>query len=48
MSTPHTPDVCFVDTETTGLDPDRHEIWEVGLITRWARAIYLAIIGEAN
>jgi DNA polymerase III epsilon subunit-like protein len=24
--------VCFVDTETTGLDPDRHEIWEVGLI----------------
>jgi DNA polymerase III epsilon subunit-like protein len=28
-----TPGVCFVDTETTGLDPDRHEIWEVGLIT---------------
>jgi oligoribonuclease (3'-5' exoribonuclease) len=25
--------VCFVDCETTGLDPDRHEIWEVGLIT---------------
>jgi hypothetical protein len=24
--------VCFIDTETTGLDPDRHEIWEVGLI----------------
>ncbi len=24
--------VCFVDTETTGLDPDRHEIWEVGII----------------
>jgi DNA polymerase III epsilon subunit-like protein len=24
--------VVFVDTETTGLDPDRHEIWEVGLI----------------
>lgn len=24
--------VCFVDTETTGLDPDLHEIWEVGLI----------------
>ncbi len=21
-----------MDTETTGLDPDRHEIWEVGLI----------------
>ncbi len=24
--------VCFVDCETTGLDPDQHEIWEVGLI----------------
>lgn len=24
--------VAFVDTETTGLDADRHEIWEVGLI----------------
>ncbi len=24
--------VCFVDCETTGLDPDRHEVWEVGLI----------------
>lgn len=26
--------LAFVDTETTGLDPDRHEIWEVGLIRR--------------
>lgn len=25
--------VCFLDTETTGLDPDRHDIWEVALIT---------------
>ncbi len=25
--------VCFVDIETTGLDPDQHEIWEVALIT---------------
>ena len=24
--------ICFVDTETTGLDPDQHQIWEVGLI----------------
>lgn len=24
--------LAFVDTETTGLDPDRHEIWEVGLL----------------
>lgn len=26
--------VVFVDTETTGLDPDRHEIWEVAAIWR--------------
>lgn len=26
------PNLAFVDTETTGLDADRHEIWEVGLI----------------
>lgn len=26
--------LCFVDTETTGLDPDRHEIWEVACIVR--------------
>jgi DNA polymerase III epsilon subunit-like protein len=25
-------EVVFVDCETTGLDPDRHEIWEVALI----------------
>ena len=25
-------DIVFVDTETTGLDPDKHEIWEVALI----------------
>jgi hypothetical protein len=24
--------LCFIDTETTGLDPDRHEIWEVAAI----------------
>jgi hypothetical protein len=24
--------VAFVDIETTGLDPERHQIWEVGLI----------------
>lgn len=24
--------IVFLDTETTGLDPVRHEIWEVGLI----------------
>lgn len=26
--------LAFLDTETTGLDPDRHEVWEVGLILR--------------
>lgn len=25
--------ICFIDTETTGLDPDLHQIWEVALIT---------------
>lgn len=24
--------VIFVDTETTGLDPERHEVWEIALI----------------
>jgi hypothetical protein len=27
-----TAPICFVDVETSGLDPWRHEIWEVGLI----------------
>lgn len=26
--------LAFVDTETTGLDPVRHQIWEVGLVLR--------------
>lgn len=26
--------LAFVDTETTGLDPDRHEVWEVALRLR--------------
>lgn len=30
-----TTPICFVDTETTGLIPDRHPIWEVGCIMRW-------------
>lgn len=24
--------VVFIDCETTGLDPERHEIWEIGLL----------------
>ena len=25
-------EVVFIDTETTGLDPDRHEIWDIALV----------------
>ena len=28
--------LAFIDTETTGLDPELHQIWEVGLIMRGA------------
>jgi hypothetical protein len=28
------PTLCFIDTETTGLDPERHEIWEVAVSIR--------------
>lgn len=41
--------VAFVDTETTGLDPARHPVWEVAVITpddvehlwqvKWSRAV---------
>ena len=24
--------LCFLDTETTGLDPTRHEIWEIAMV----------------
>lgn len=43
-----TNNVVFVDTETTGLDPIRHQIWEVGLINsddiehRWFLPVDLA------
>lgn len=26
--------IVFVDVETTGLDPDRHEVWEIAIMTR--------------
>lgn len=25
-------EVVFIDTETTGLDPDKHEIWDIALV----------------
>lgn len=28
------PALCFVDLETTGLDPDVHEAWEIAIIKR--------------
>jgi DNA polymerase III epsilon subunit-like protein len=28
------PTVVFLDTETTGLDPERHEVWEIGCIVQ--------------
>lgn len=34
MAKPKNARLAFVDTETTGLDPKRHEIWEVGLVLR--------------
>lgn len=33
--------LVFVDVETTGLDPDRHEIWEIALIAPFSqRSVY--------
>ena len=36
--------VVFLDLETTGLDPDRHEIWDIGIINEdgkeWNPLIY--------
>lgn len=27
--------LAFVDTETTGLDSERHEVWDIAIIQRW-------------
>lgn len=32
--------LAFLDTETTGLDPRHHEIWEVGIIIRDLNPLY--------
>lgn len=34
MKNPNHLTIGFIDTETTGLDPEQHEIWEVALILR--------------
>lgn len=31
--------VAFVDTETTGLDSDHHEVWEIAIITQTSRVV---------
>jgi DNA polymerase III epsilon subunit-like protein len=31
--------ICFVDTETTGLDPARHHVWEIAVIRRRADGV---------
>lgn len=28
----YSTDLCFIDLETTGLDPNRHSIWDIGMI----------------
>lgn len=33
--------VVFVDTETTGLDPDRHEMWDLAIVYENGEAISL-------
>ncbi|MFE9812355.1 hypothetical protein [Streptomyces sp. NPDC005548] len=33
-ATERRPAICFVDTETTGLNPDVHDVWEIAIIKR--------------
>lgn len=40
--------VIFCDTETSGLDPERHEIWEVALIDEKSEERYLLGIDETK
>lgn len=35
-----TPDIVFVDIETTGLDPDRHQLWELAAVHLDGRTVY--------
>lgn len=34
MSPEFAPTLCFVDVETTGLDPRCHDIWEIAIVRR--------------
>jgi hypothetical protein len=45
--------VAFIDTETTGLDPDRHDIWEVAVILPddgtevvWQQAVDVTLVDQ--
>ncbi len=43
--------IAFIDTETTGLDPDRHEVWEVAAIVdgeEWAWFLPVFDLGAAD
>lgn len=35
------PNVVFVDTETTGVDPDRHNVWEIALVGDFGSRLYV-------
>lgn len=43
-----TSDVGFLDTETTGLDAERHSLWEVALITSDAEYVWQFPIDEGT
>lgn len=45
--------LAFIDCETTGLDPERHALWEIGLITatgsyRWVLELTSEELGQAD
>ena len=35
------PNVVFVDTETTGLDPNTHNVWEIALVGDFGSRLYV-------
>lgn len=38
--------LCFIDTETTGLDPVLHEVWEVAVILRDRPPDHAELVGD--